>query len=47
VFTSELKRDAVKYGNLVGVPIVVVLLALGRLLNRRKLTRAEFRREAA
>ena len=33
------KRDAVKYANLIGVPIVVILAAMVRLLRRREKTR--------
>ncbi len=36
---EEGKRDAVKYANLVGVPVVIILAALLRLLRRKHMTR--------
>jgi hypothetical protein len=42
---TEGKRNAVKYANLIGLPIVVILAAMGRLLRRRQMTRRVYRRE--
>ena len=37
VFGSALKQDAVKYGNVIGVPVALGLYATFRLLRRRRL----------
>jgi ABC-type uncharacterized transport system involved in gliding motility auxiliary subunit len=39
---SEGKRSTVKYGNLVGVPVLVALFGLGRLVQRRRLMRKTY-----
>ncbi|MFQ5551939.1 MAG: Gldg family protein, partial [Gemmatimonadales bacterium] len=39
VFTSEFKRDAVKYGNIAGIPGILVLAGALRLIRRRRRTR--------
>ena len=39
VFSSEMTRDTVKYANIVGVPVMVALAGLLRLLRRRRKTR--------
>ncbi|HEX4601427.1 MAG TPA: Gldg family protein [Gemmatimonadales bacterium] len=43
VFTSAVKRDFVKYGNLFGVPILVMVAGALRLWRRRQLTRQPYR----
>jgi ABC-type uncharacterized transport system involved in gliding motility auxiliary subunit len=43
VFSSTALRGAVKYGNLIGVPFVLVLAALLRLWRRRQTTRRVYR----
>lgn len=42
VFSSDLTRNVIKWGNLVGVPLLFVLLGLARVTGRRR--RAEARR---
>jgi len=37
LFSSDLIRDAAKYGNLVGVPLLFVLFGVGRLARRRRI----------
>ncbi len=44
-FTSDTKRDLVKYANLGGVPILVVAAAMLRLVRRRRLMSMEYSRE--
>jgi ABC-type uncharacterized transport system involved in gliding motility auxiliary subunit len=39
VFTSTATRDAVKYGNLIGIPLLVIAVGGVRLWRRRRLTR--------
>lgn len=41
---TEGKRNVVKYANLIGLPIVVILAAIVRLLGRRRMTRRTYRR---
>ena len=41
---TEGKRNVVKYANLIGLPIVVILVAIARLLGRRRMTRRTYRR---
>lgn len=43
VFTSVTKRSAVKYGNLIGVPLLLVALGIVRLWRRRETTRRVYR----
>lgn len=43
VFESEFTRDVVKYGNVLGVPILLMLVAVVRLVRRRRLTRRTYR----
>ncbi len=43
VFTSIVKRSAVKYGNLIGVPLLLVALGIVRLLRRRETKRRVYR----
>ena len=43
VFTSIVKRSAVKYGNLIGVPLLLVALGIVRLWHRRETTRRVYR----
>ena len=38
VFESNTKRDFVKYGNLIGIPLLLVMFASLRLLRRRRQT---------
>jgi len=40
-------RDAVKYGNMIGVPGLLVVLGLLRLWRRRQITRQTYRPLAA
>jgi ABC-type uncharacterized transport system involved in gliding motility auxiliary subunit len=47
VFSSETKRDLVKYANVVGIPLLIVALAMLRLVKRRKLIRQQYSRVAA
>lgn len=42
VFESETERDFVKYANLAGVPILVIIAAALRLLRRRRRTRQTY-----
>ncbi|HEX4575694.1 MAG TPA: Gldg family protein [Gemmatimonadales bacterium] len=42
VFTSAVTRDLVKYGNLLGVPILVMVAGTVRLWRRRQLTRQPY-----
>ncbi len=46
VFTSETTRDVVKHGNVIGVPVILVLLAVLRLVKRNQLTRRRYRRSS-
>lgn len=43
VFESSTKRDFVKYGNLIGIPLLLVLFASLRLWQRRQLSRQVYR----
>ena len=43
VFTSNAMRDAVKYGNLIGIPLLLVALGGVRLWRRRLLTHRTYR----
>ncbi len=38
-FGSELSQQAVKYGNMVGIPILIALVGIWHLLRRRRITR--------
>lgn len=42
VFASAVTRDAVKYGNMIGVPLLVMLLGALRLLRRQRRTRQQY-----
>ncbi|PYP21285.1 MAG: hypothetical protein DMD53_07260 [Gemmatimonadetes bacterium] len=42
-FTSGTKRDAVKYGNLIGIPVLLVAVGAARLWRRRLITRGTYR----
>jgi len=42
VFTSGTKRDAVKYGNLIGIPALLVAAGAARLWRRRLTTRRTY-----
>lgn len=42
VFESDPKRDFVKWGNIVGVPLLLIGLAVFRLLRRRKLAQQSY-----
>ncbi len=46
IFTSEAMRDVVKHGNVIGVPVILVLLAVLRLVKRNKLTRRRYHRSS-
>ena len=39
VFQSALERDLAKYANLIGLPLIVALLGLAHLVQRRRRTR--------
>jgi hypothetical protein len=39
VFATTAARETAKYGNLIGVPVLVVLVGLIRLTRRRRKTR--------
>jgi hypothetical protein len=39
---SDGRRATVKYGNLIGVPLLVALAGLGRLVQRRRLMRQTY-----
>ncbi len=43
VFTSATARDAVKYGNVIGVPVLLIVLGGVRLWRRRQITRQVYR----
>lgn len=43
VFASAFKRTVAKYGNLIGVPVLLILAGALRLLERRRTTRRVFR----
>jgi ABC-type uncharacterized transport system involved in gliding motility auxiliary subunit len=47
VFTSVAKRDAAKYGNIVGVPVLLIVAGSLRLWRRRLITRQTYRPLAA
>src|SRR6266581_2167831 len=46
-FTSGTKRDAVKYGNLIGIPVLLVAVGAARLWRRRLITRGTYRPQGA
>lgn len=43
VFTSQTLRDLVKYGNIIGVPVLLIVFGSLRLLRRRQITRHVYR----
>jgi len=43
VFTSAVTRGVVKYGNLIGVPVLLIVAGVLRLLQRRRTTRRPYR----
>jgi len=43
VFTSATTRSAVKYGNVIGVPVLLVIGGVLRLWRRRRTTRRTYR----
>jgi len=43
VFTSAVTRGVVKYGNLIGVPVLLIVAGVLRLLQRRQTTRRPYR----
>jgi ABC-type uncharacterized transport system involved in gliding motility auxiliary subunit len=47
VFSSNGLRDFVKHGNVIGVPVLLILLAVVRLVKRNQLTRRKYQRAAA
>jgi len=47
VFTSATTRSAVKYANVIGVPVLLVLAGVLRLWRRRQTTRRTYRPLAA
>ena len=44
VFSSNTLRDFVKHGNVIGVPILLVILAVLRLVRRNRLTQRKYQR---
>ena len=46
VFESALTRDFVKYGNIIGLPVLIVVAAVVRLLRRRQSTQRVYARPA-
>lgn len=46
VFASTALRDAVRYGNVIGIPVLLVLAGAIRWWRRRAVTRREYRRPA-
>ena len=47
VFSSSVARGAAKYGNLIGVPLLLIAAGIARLLRRRRTTRRVYRPLAA
>lgn len=47
VFASATERDAVKYGNVIGVPVLLIVAGSVRLARRRRITRQTYRPLAA
>lgn len=47
VFTSATKHDVVKYGNIIGVPVLVIVAGSLRLWRRRRITQQAYRPLAA
>jgi len=47
VFSSSVARGSAKYGNLIGVPVLLMAAGIGRLLRRRRTTRRVYRPLAA
>jgi len=47
VFSSSVTRGAAKYGNLIGVPLLLIAAGIARLLRRRRTTRRVYRPLAA
>ena len=47
VFSSSVTRGAAKYGNLIGVPLLLIAAGIARLLRRRGTTRRVYRPLAA
>jgi len=43
VFGSSVKRGAAKYGNLIGVPVLLIAAGIARLWRRRRTTRRVYR----
>lgn len=43
VFPNAAVKVAVRYGNLIGIPLAIVLFGAGRLMRRRRLTRQPYR----
>src|SRR5205807_8098684 len=47
VFSSSVTRCAAKYGNLIGVPLLLIAAGIARLVRRRRTTRRVYRPLAA
>ncbi len=47
VFSSNGLRDFVKHGNVIGVPLLLIILAVVRLIKRNQLTRRKYQRATA
>ena len=43
LYSSEAMRDAAKYGNLIGIPLLFVLIGAWRLARRRRLQTSTYR----
>ncbi len=46
-FSSEAKQDFVKHANVIGVPVLLILLGVLRMLKRRRKTQQRYQRAAA
>ncbi len=42
MFESEATRDFVQWGNVIGIPVLLIGLAVFRLLRRRQLTQQRY-----
>ena len=45
VFSSDIKRDLVKHANVIGVPVILILIGVLRSVKRRQRTRQQYRRD--
>ena len=47
VFASSAVSDFVRHGNVIGVPVILILLAVFRLVKRSRLARRKYQRATA